>query len=657
MDEWLETDGLGGFAMGTRTGTRTRRYHGLLVAAASPPTGRLVLVSDVEVWIDTPRGSYSLNTHAYAPGVRYPDGADHLISFEHEPFPRWIYRLPDGTEIEKTFFQPHGHAAAALSIRLRSAGKVRARARPLLALRDYHHLRRHDATIGLEPVFKDGVVILKTSPEQPSLSIATNGEYRSRLEWYLRFQYEDEQARGLDHEEDLASPGEISFELGLEPLVILFGADSPNLPPSTVEAPALKTYLRWYDAERSRRQAFGSALHRAADHYVVRGLRGTTVIAGYPWFTDWGRDTFVALRGLCFSTGRIEDAQEILSSWANCLSDGLLPNRFEDEGDQPEYNSVDSALWFTLAVSEHLAGAGSRNSIVPGGDAFEDIVLGIVEAYRAGTRHGIAMDKDGLLAGGARGLALTWMDARIGDWVITPRAGKPVEIQALWISALRQAARMRPKKYDELVALAERSFAEKFWNPTLGCLYDVVDVDGRAGTNDGTIRPNQIFALGALGESLVDPERTRAALAVVERDLLTPMGLRTLARTEPGYQPLYRGGVRDRDTAYHQGTTWPWLLGAFVEAWLRLRGSTIEAKAEAKERFLPPLVAELGRAGLGHISEVFDGDAPHAPGGCPFQAWSVAELLRLWESVLGDGTPAKPRPRTPRERRSSSVRN
>ncbi|MFO0725884.1 MAG: amylo-alpha-1,6-glucosidase [Myxococcota bacterium] len=656
MDEWLETDGLGGFAMGTRSGTRTRRYHGLLVAATTPPTGRSVLVSDVEIWIDTPRGSWSLSTHYYAPGVRYPDGAEHIQSFEHAPFPRWVYKLPDGTEIEKTIFMPHGRAAAALSLRLRNPGRVRVRARPLLALRDYHHLRRHDAQLNLDPSFKDGVIHLHPGNDDTTLMIATNGDYKTKPEWYLRFLYEDEQTRGLDHEEDLASPGEISYELGVEPLAILFGAQNPNLPAAPVEAPALKTYLRWFDAERTRRQAFPTPLHRAADQYIVRGMRGTTIIAGYPWFTDWGRDTFVALRGLCFATGRTEDAQEILSTWANSFSDGLLPNRYAD-ADQPEYNSMDSALWFALAVGEHLSGAGSRNSMIPGGDAFEDILLGIVEAYRTGTAHGIGVDKDGLLMGGARGMALTWMDARIGDWVITPRAGKPVEIQALWIQALRQAAALRPRKYDALLSTALRSFEERFWNPSKSCLYDVVDVDGRPGSHDEAIRPNQIFALGGAGDSLLDPERTRAALEVVERDLLTPVGLRTLARTEPGYQPYYRGGVRDRDAAYHQGTVWPWLMGGYVEAWVKARGATAEAKAEAKARFIPPLLAELNRAGLGHLSEIHDGDAPHDAGGCPFQAWSVGELLRLTELVLGDGAAVKLKPRSPRERRPSSIRN
>ena len=352
-------------------------------------------------------------------------------------------------------------------------------------------------------------------------------------------------------------------------------------------------------------------------------------MAGYPWFTDWGRDTFIALRGLCLATGRLDDAREILLEWAGAVSEGMLPNRFPDRGEEPEYNSVDASLWYVVAVHDYLAAASGRRR-VSGADrtALTRAVEAILEGYSRGTRYGIRADTDGLLAAGVPGVQLTWMDAKVGDRVVTPRIGKPVEVQALWINALKIGARLSPRP-GGMAEKAAASFAARFWNAKGGSLYDVVDCDHVPGTADPRFRPNQIFAVGGLPFALLEGERARRVVDAVEARLWTPLGLRSLAPDDPAYAGRYVGGVAERDGAYHQGTVWPWLVGPFVEAWVRVRGGTAAAKQEARERFLDPLLARMDAAGLGHISEIADGDPPHTPRGCPFQAWSVGEALRL----------------------------
>jgi predicted glycogen debranching enzyme len=357
---------------------------------------------------------------------------------------------------------------------------------------------------------------------------------------------------------------------------------------------------------------------------------GKTIVAGYPWFTDWGRDTFIALRGLCLATGRLKDAREILLAWAATVSEGMLPNRFPDAGDTPEYNSVDASLWFVIAVHDFFEEAAAAKHRISGDDrkALEHAVSKIVDGYARGTRFNIHLDDDGLLAAGEPGAQLTWMDVKIGEWVVTPRIGKPVEVEALWLNALRIAGKESPAWF-AMFEKGRLAFVERFWNEADGCLYDVVDVDHQPGTVDATFRPNQILAVGGLPLSLLDTNRARRVVDNVEARLWTPLGLRTLDPGRPDYKPRYIGGVRDRDGAYHQGTVWPWLAGPFIEAWLRVREFSPDAVREAKQQFLEPLLQHLEKAGLGHVSEIADGGPPHTPRGCPFQAWSLGELLRL----------------------------
>jgi predicted glycogen debranching enzyme len=369
---------------------------------------------------------------------------------------------------------------------------------------------------------------------------------------------------------------------------------------------------------------------------VTRGS-GRTIVAGYPWFTDWGRDTFIALRGICLAADRIDDARRILLAWSGAISEGMLPNRFPDRGDAPEFNSVDASLWFVIAIYD-LFDAAVRDGVdITESDrrALESAVDAILTGYARGTRFGIHLDDDGLLAAGVVGVQLTWMDAKVGDQVITPRIGKPVEIEALWLNALWLAGRRQPK-WRALFTRGEAAFQQRFWNEAAGALYDVVDVDHQPGTVDPLFRPNQIFALGGLPVVLVSAARAQQAINAVEARLWTPIGLRSLAPDESGYIGTYGGGVVSRDGAYHQGTVWPWLLTAFVDAWVRVRGGGATIKEQARKHFLAPLLRHLEEHGLGHIAEIADGDLPHSPNGCPFQAWSVGEALRLDRVVLAE---------------------
>ena len=403
----------------------------------------------------------------------------------------------------------------------------------------------------------------------------------------------------------------------------------------TSDGPAEKLAADLRGAELRRRQKLSLPLDRSADAYLVKRGTGKTIVAGYPWFTDWGRDTFIALRGLCLATEKFDEARDILLQWAGVVSEGMLPNRFPDQGDKPEYNSVDASLWYIIAVHEFLEAMKNRGAMVFQWQkkALQQAVEAILTGYSRGTRFGIHMDRDGLLAAGVPGMQLTWMDSKIGDWVVTPRIGKPVEIEALWLNSLWIASQFNGK-WKEPLARGWENFRSRFWNEQRGYLYDVVDADHQPGKVDASFRPNQILAIGGLPISLITGERAERVVEAVRQRLWTPLGLRSLAPGEPGYTSRYEGGVRERDSVYHQGTVWPWLIGPFVEAWVRVHGEGDGAKHEARTRFLMPIIEHLNNAGLGHVSEIADADPPYTPRGCPFQAWSVGEALRLDRIVL-----------------------
>ncbi len=653
--EWLEADGLGGFASGTASGVRTRRYHALLLVAQTPPTGRMVLVNGFDAWLETAAGQVALSSQAYLPDVLHPDGAARIAHFDREPWPRWTWLLPDGSRLEQEILLPRGAARVLVAWRLagpdESALRPPAvlRVRPFLSGRDYHALHHENPAFRFEPAVRGDLFTWRPYPGVPAILSRSNGAYAHEPLWYRGFRYDEERARGLDFAEDLASPGVLRFDLASGEAVWLLAAEGQGAALGSGAEPPARVAERLRREERARRASFASPLERAAEGYVVRRGAGHTLVAGYPWFTDWGRDTFIALRGLCLATGRLELAREILLEWAGAVSEGMLPNRFPDRGEAAEFNSVDASLWFAVAVHEALRASEGAGRPAPASERarLEGAALAIVRGFAAGTRYGIRADADGLLAAGAPGVQLTWMDAKVGDWVVTPRIGKPVEVQALWLNALNLAGRTSPE-LAELARRAAKSFEARFWNEAAGHLHDVVDVDHRAGVVDASLRPNQILAVGGLPTACLSGERARRVVDAVERDLLTPLGLRSLAPGAPGYAARYQGGVRERDGAYHQGTVWPWLLGPFVEAWVRVRGGTPEARREARGRFLPPLRAHLERAGLGHVSEIADAEAPHEPRGCPFQAWSLGELLRLERVVLAEAAEEERKPAPPR---------
>ncbi len=631
--EWLETNGLGGYAAGTVAGAGTRGYHGLLAAAVRPPEERWMIVTTCEEWLvqDPP---VFLSTHQY-PGAVHPDGYRRLESFEPLPMPTWTYRTPSH-RIERRVFMVHGQNTTAVRYRLLAGEPVRLAVRPFFVFRDHHGRRAESDRWCVAASHAGDAVHCSASDGAPSASLYfRHGSYREDPLWYRRFEYLQELARGLPCREDGYAPFVVELDLarGGEAEVIFTTEMLAPPPAGQLEAGEILRRER-LGATLPPDDAFGRRLASAADQFLVTGEAARhSVIAGYPWFTDWGRDTMIALPGLALVTGQVELAGLILRSFVAHLRDGLLPNRFPDRGQEPEYNTVDASLWFAIAV-RRLVEAGGDAALVD--ETLAPALERIVESYARGTSFGIHEEPDRLIAAGADGVALTWMDARVGDWVVTPRRGKTVEVNALWYNARCILADLLERRGRDADAREQRrranathaSFLAAFAQGGDGGLCDVIAEDG---TKDWSLRPNQLMA-AALPYPLLDRPQARAMVDIVERELLTPMGLRTLAPGAPAYAGRYRGGVRERDAAYHQGTVWPWLLGPFVDALLYARGDNAQTRERCRG-ILEPIAAHLDAACVGQVSEVADGDAPHAPGGCPAQAWSVAEVLRAWRRL------------------------
>ena len=604
--EWLETNGTGGYASSSIVFANTRRYHGMLVAGSASRSDRTVLVSRLDETIVSAAGTFELGCSQF-PGTIHPKGHAFLERFERDLFPVAVYRA-GGVALRKTIVAPRGENTIVVLYEVLEAPKpFELRFRPFLAGRDYHSL------------------VDRSTWSQPLVHIRIDGaRFDARPDWWTGFEYAIEKERGLPDHEDLFTPGEYSVSLqagSILPVAL-----------STEDATG-RDLLALIAAERARREALvvhapdplARTLMLAADQFIIQREEGLeTVIAGYHWFGDWGRDTMISLHGLAYTTHRFDDARNILRRFLRAASKGMIPNRFPEGSDAPAYNSVDAGLWLFVAVWCYFDCAWDvdfvRDEAVP-------VLLDMIRALDRGTRFNIHVDDDGLLFAGASGVQLTWMDAKVGDDVITPRRGKPVEVNALWYNALRIAARLTDS--EELAARADavrESFERYFWNEPAGCCYDVL------APPDPSIRPNQLLAL-SLPFPLFEGERAERILRVCKAKLLTPVGLRTLSPEDPAYRGQLTGDQRARDGAYHQGTVWPWLLGPYITALVRVRGD--EGRDEAR-RIVEAFVPHLGEAGVGTISEVFDGDAPHAPRGCIAQAWSVAELLRVWlEDVNG----------------------
>ena len=639
--EWLEANGLGGWASGTISSCHTRRYHGLLVAATRPPLARMVLLSKLAETIAIGGRRFELDTNRY-PGAVSPEGHRHLASFALDPMPVFVFDA-GGVRLKKTVAAVHGENTTVVLYEVLDAPEeLTLELRPLIAYRDAHTLQRANGSLRFANAsFKDGVFRAAPYEGAPELFLQAGGaSFSAHPDWYFRFEYAKEAERGLDAHEDLFCHGAFARTLGPGDRfgVIASTGDTAGRDPFVLVA-----------KERARRAAVAAAipgdddvtrtLALAADAFVVRrGEDSRTVIAGYPWFSDWGRDAMIALPGLCLATGRFDDAKQILRTFARAADRGMLPNRFTDAGDAVEYNTVDAALWLFVAAHRYLEATGDEAFVL--GEILP-VLDGVLDWYQRGTRYGIRVDEDGLLRAGEPGVQLTWMDAKVGDWVVTPRYGKPVEIQALWYNALAILADLRKRagRADDAASLsaAAKAFKEQFvatfWNADASCLYDVVDGD----LKDGSIRPNQVFAL-CLPHTLLPKDKARAVLATVEEHLVTPFGLRSLAPGHPDYRGRYEGGPAQRDAAYHQGTVWSWLLGPYADALIKTNGASGKTKAKKALEGIAPHLAEEG---LGTISEIFDGDAPHTPRGCPAQAWSVGELLRIARDTTA---PAKKKP-------------
>ncbi len=637
--EWLETNGLGGYAMSTVTGENTRRYHGLLVAATKPPVGRVVLLSKLEETLVVAGRRIDLSTNRF-PGVTHPEGYRFLEDFRKHPFPTFTWDV-DGVVLEKEVFMPRGENAVWVTWRILDRGtqerSIGLEVRPLVAFRDFHALTHENDGLDRTVEIAEGKIRIAPYGGLPELFIAHDGSAERAGDWYRSFEYEEERARGFDFSEDLWHPVTLSYSFEETPGRAT-ARRAANFVASTSPRSASDIHLlrkneltrRENIAAKGGRSPFVRALLRASDQFLVARGNLTTVIAGYPWFSDWGRDTMISLPGLTLTTGRPEVAKEILLAFSEHVDQGMLPNRFPDAGDaeEPEYNTVDATLWYFEAVRQYVEATGDLALVR---DRLFGVLADIVSWHERGTRYGIRVDEDGLLEWHASGEALTWMDARIGGRPVTPREGKPVEIQALWFNALRTMSDFARKIGEENSSNDYRARAEVCRASFLSVFPDEGEGRGLVDCIDGTfrdrsIRPNQLFAV-SLHHSMVPKPLARGVLAVVEEHLLTPYGLRTLSPRDPAYRGRYEGGPAERDSAYHQGTVWPWLLGAYATAFRRLHGEGSKTK-NAIRRLLAPLRDFLVGDGLGQLPEIFDGDAPHRPRGCPAQAWSVAELLR-----------------------------
>lgn len=630
--EWLEADGRGGYAAGTVAGANTRRYHGLLVVARRPPTDRIVLLSRLEERVTTPSGDhYHLASNQY-PRVIHPHGFRHLEEFRLDPWPVWRYRL-GGLLLFKEVFVARGAGATVIRYRI-EGGEADLEVRPLVAGRDFHDLVSENDVVSPNAEAEPGLVVYQPYPGIPPLFLShSGGEWRPEGCWYRQTVYRREAERGLPDREDLYNPGIISAALTPGKPWILAASTRPVPVEQAGYWAAEELRLRGEAAERGRRTGgddafladFGARLGVAAEAFLVGRGEGESVIAGYPWFADWGRDAMISLPGLCLATGQPERAASVLRIFASHLRFGLIPNRFPDRGGpvpDDHYNAADASLWFIEAVGA-LRETGWEIT------EFWPTVREIIDAYRNGTRFGIGMDDDALIVQGEPGLQLTWMDALVNGWVVTPRDGKAVEINALWYNALRRAAEMAEalgvddSLYDELARRVRESF-RVFRNRELGCLHDRIDPTGKP---DPSIRPNQLFAV-SLPHMVVDKDLAERVVKVVEQKLLIPLGVRTLDPDAPAYRGRFEGGRRERDAAYHSGTAWPWLLGPFITAYLRVHGGGEESRRRVRQ-ILEPVRIHLLEQGLGQIAEVVAGDPPYRPGGCFAQAWSCAELLRV----------------------------
>ncbi len=675
--EWLETNGIGGYASSTITGANTRRYHGLLMAATKPPLGRILMLSKLEESLSVGEDVFPLSTNFY-PNTIYPEGYRNLVQFDLTPVPTFTYIIR-GISIEKSVFMVYGENTTVIRYRVSTAGPVAAplflKARVLVAFRADHWLTHENPAFNTRyETIPHGVCLRPYESLQP-LYVFHNAQSMDKDSfWYKNMEYPKEIERGLDAHEDHFSPFALNFDVsgGTDFFVVaslnayseidvlgLFNEEikrregirlsQPAQTPIAVSSAALnhssenssnkhvsrsnvaaeKTDHQGERKGNKHTQALDTLLSASHSFIVKRGSNKKSMIAGYPWFGDWGRDTMISLPGLTLVQGRFDDAREILLSYAQFVDKGMIPNRFPDYGESPEYNTVDASLWYINAVYQYLRFAKDLKTIRK--DLY-GVMREIIEWYKKGSRYNIGMDSDGLIHAGVEGTQLTWMDAKVIDWVVTPRIGKAVEINALWYNALKIMAFFTREmdlaseiaEYNALSKKVEKSFLDAFWFPDGQYLFDYIHGD----VKDAAIRPNQIFAV-SLPYSMLSVKKQRSVVDIVEKHLLTPYGLRSLSPHDKDYIGHYYGNQYERDKAYHQGTVWAWLIGPYISAYTRAYAGA-EGSYSYIEGLFKPFYEHLFDAGVGTVSEIFDGDPPHTPRGCIAQAWSVGEIVRAY---------------------------
>ena len=642
--EWLLTNSRGGFACGTIAGCNTRRYHGLLTGSLHPPTNRIVALSNCRETLTIRGREIELGTFEFEQMVS-TEGLNHLIEFSKDIGVHFDYDF-GFAKLTKSIYLLSDSDVVAIAYDFSSVGEeFDFRVRPLAAMRDFHSLRKSRDS-ALFAVWRDyGLAVRNRHRNMGQLFLQTDQmSFEQSRQWWYNFLYRQERQRGLDYLEDLWSPGVFMCHIDSAERIVLWAGLSPADNHDQIEEFDLdivldslllkeKELTAGIKDDDKRAQRLYSAAGRFVVEREIAGEQRTTILAGYPWFLDWGRDTFISLPGLLICTNRLDEAADVLKAFAQAVSEGMIPNRFDDYTVEPHYNSIDASLWFVHAAFEYLRAGGDTAAfsvdLLPA-------VKWVIESYRSGTRFGIHADDDGLITGGSEDTQLTWMDAKFDGTAFTPRYGKAVEINALWYNGLCNLAVFYSSRnadsanyYAQLAEKVKQGFAQLFWNEEKGYLNDCVLPDG---TVDDSLRPNQIYAV-SLPFSPLQACRQKRVVEVVQTELLTPFGLRTLGKDDKRFAGQYTGGWRQRDAAYHNGTVWPYLIGPFIEAYLKVNNFSKQSKRKAM-RYLRPLLRHIKKDGcIGSISEIFDADQPQRPRGCFAQAWSVAEVLRAYQMI------------------------
>lgn len=638
--EWIITNGLGGYASSTIVGMNTRKYHGLLIASLAPPVERKLMLSSLDEELIIGTEFHKLAVHRY-PGQVHPHGYEFLENFTAHPFPTFEYRV-NGIKITKQITMVHGENTTIVRYDIKGPPEEKCvlRILPLVNNRSIHHLSSSAGLSIAQEAMETGTELQSNGT---NLILCSDMQYRADEHWYYNFEYELELERGYPYREDNLDPGYFELEIeGKDTSCFIVASTEPGKKWDMQKVQELFEdeiiRQRSLPGKEGREDTFLEKLILAGDTFIVnrRSTTSRSIIAGYHWFGDWGRDTMISLPGLTLVTGRFDDARSILSTFAANCKDGLIPNNFPESAEEtPIYNTVDASLWFIHALGKYLEYTDDIEFV----STLWPTVESIIDNYRKGTSFGIRMDDDGLIEHAGQ---LTWMDAKIGDWEVTPRSGKACEINALWYNALMYAATIGERigsedlDHRDVAELAGNSFREKFWNEENGCLYDLISGSSGDEWKDSAIRPNQIFAV-SLPHTMLTEEMAGGIVDTVSRELLTPYGLRTLSSHDSQYVGRYRGNTEQRDSAYHNGTVWPWLLGPYITACSKVN-KDMPALEDKLRALLQGIGEHIDDAGIGTISEVFDGDSPHAPGGCISQAWSVAEIMRCYvEDILSIG--------------------